>query len=94
MTKFWVYFLTIIIYMFSPIISDANPLPSASSLQSNTTANTTVSKTKPLKCPQCGIWHVDGVDLIIVEPKRIIIPGCGDFIDAVDKYMNQSQIML
>lgn len=45
-----------------------------------------VAKSKPLECPQCGAWQVslstvEGLEgnIILVDDKRIVIPGCGTF---------------
>lgn len=45
----------------------------------------TPPKPIPLKCPQCGFWHVssssDGLegDIIIIDEENISIPNCGNF---------------
>lgn len=42
-------------------------------------------KPMPLKCPQCGFWHVSSSsvglegDIIIVDEENISIPNCGNF---------------
>lgn len=43
-------------------------------------SNGTKKVPRALKCPQCGIWEVanDG-KLLIIDEKRIIYPGCGEF---------------
>lgn len=38
-----------------------------------------VPKVKPLTCPQCGVWQISETEIMIVDDKRIIIPGCGVF---------------
>jgi hypothetical protein len=38
-----------------------------------------VPKVKPLTCPQCGVWQVSETEIMIIDDKRIIIPGCGIF---------------
>ena len=45
-----------------------------------------VLKSKPLKCPQCGIWKLsysepDGLvgDSIFIDDHQVVIPGCGVF---------------
>lgn len=44
------------------------------------------SRPGPLACPQCGLWQVSGAsggelvgEIVVVDDKRVIIPGCGDF---------------
>lgn len=48
----------------------------------STSTRTVVAKTKPLNCPQCGVWQggsseVDGI--FVIERNRIILPGCEVF---------------
>jgi len=48
----------------------------------STPTRTIAAKTKPLDCPQCGVWQggsseIDGI--FVIERNRIIIPGCGVF---------------
>lgn len=48
--------------------------------------NNVVSKIKPLKCPQCGLWQLSSSDpsglegdIIFVDGHQIVIPACGVF---------------
>jgi hypothetical protein len=50
-----------------------------------------VPKVKPLACPQCGVWHVSETEIMIVDEKRVIIPGCGVFEYKTDRSIATSE---
>jgi uncharacterized protein len=49
-----------------------------------------VSKTKPLKCAQCGVWQDVDIGIFVIDDKRIIIPGCGVFDYNIEKYVSKA----
>jgi uncharacterized protein len=76
------------IHELNPTAGDTmkNALPTAPVSQVSVQSGEIVSKTKPLECPQCGVWQLsssepDGLvgDNVFIDDHQIVIPGCGVF---------------
>lgn len=74
--------MLLIVFIFALPVYAERPLEAPIPSQ----GSNVVSKDKPLKCPQCGLWQLSRSfptgfegDIVFVDEHQIIIPACGAF---------------